>query len=637
MIKSGAVFVFSVAESGIKRWTDGMLWSPSRIQGNFLVYRELSEKGYTRNSPRSSLPNDIGTIKNNGLMKKTITITHNGTDFHLISYYKKEDISCGRLQKPTTSHQIMALHLPARMFQLEKLRSPPKIEIGPDGIERIDEREEPSGDLRDITIIAGGYRDTSDSNPSSSSGMNMPRASLNGASTSFIDGARPPPLSPDNDLFPSASYNSEVLHQETVVARHPNATSPFQYPSRRLTLPSMGSEGLSLPPLSSGTSHSRHSSLSTPTPHSDGRNPPSSSFSWPPTAGHPSRTSPAPWSGPTVSRLSIGDTSNSHRSRPYHVVGQSQNHQHQSHHAHHPYSQSSRSPNSTTPAMIDSFGAVSPTPSASSFGASGYQFPNHRSTSNAQDGSSYRSDGGYSPQSQMYSPRTDTPAPSQPVMAKLEEEPNPYPLSSPHPSTTTVDYNPSSTPMPYSYSGAAGSDVSHDYGTWHSQAPMSGTPYHAYASESPTSSTTSYSNHNHNGTRLVGQSSSAESIATITSRYNTTTNPGSSSMASTNGQRPSPPTSFRSRLSGSRSMATLNEPQYPATTPYVYANRLAYARRDDGQGDFSEMVDPVQNVPPLSSGSSSADSGSLSIEGSVRGMSDVDSYYRYQGKTEESG
>lgn len=37
MIKSGAVFVFSVEESGIKRWTDTMLWSPSRIDGNFLV------------------------------------------------------------------------------------------------------------------------------------------------------------------------------------------------------------------------------------------------------------------------------------------------------------------------------------------------------------------------------------------------------------------------------------------------------------------------------------------------------------------------------------------------------------------------------------------------------------------------
>lgn len=37
MIKSGAVFIFSVEESGIKRWTEGLAWSQSRISGNFLV------------------------------------------------------------------------------------------------------------------------------------------------------------------------------------------------------------------------------------------------------------------------------------------------------------------------------------------------------------------------------------------------------------------------------------------------------------------------------------------------------------------------------------------------------------------------------------------------------------------------
>jgi hypothetical protein len=37
MIRSGAVFVFCVEESGIKRWTEGLCWSPSRIVGNFLV------------------------------------------------------------------------------------------------------------------------------------------------------------------------------------------------------------------------------------------------------------------------------------------------------------------------------------------------------------------------------------------------------------------------------------------------------------------------------------------------------------------------------------------------------------------------------------------------------------------------
>ncbi|KAJ7603066.1 Gti1/Pac2 family-domain-containing protein [Roridomyces roridus] len=45
LIASGAVFVFDEEESGIKRWTDGCFWSPSRILGNFLLYRETEKKG----------------------------------------------------------------------------------------------------------------------------------------------------------------------------------------------------------------------------------------------------------------------------------------------------------------------------------------------------------------------------------------------------------------------------------------------------------------------------------------------------------------------------------------------------------------------------------------------------------------
>lgn len=44
LIRSGSVFVFDEVESGIKRWTDGRIWSPSRILGNFLIYRELERK-----------------------------------------------------------------------------------------------------------------------------------------------------------------------------------------------------------------------------------------------------------------------------------------------------------------------------------------------------------------------------------------------------------------------------------------------------------------------------------------------------------------------------------------------------------------------------------------------------------------
>ena len=37
MITSGSVFVFDENESGMKQWTDGFAWSPSRVLGNFLV------------------------------------------------------------------------------------------------------------------------------------------------------------------------------------------------------------------------------------------------------------------------------------------------------------------------------------------------------------------------------------------------------------------------------------------------------------------------------------------------------------------------------------------------------------------------------------------------------------------------
>ncbi|KAJ2385543.1 Global transcription regulator sge1, partial [Coemansia sp. RSA 2559] len=44
LIGDGTVIVFDEREAGMKRWTDGKLWTPSRILGNFLTYRELDKK-----------------------------------------------------------------------------------------------------------------------------------------------------------------------------------------------------------------------------------------------------------------------------------------------------------------------------------------------------------------------------------------------------------------------------------------------------------------------------------------------------------------------------------------------------------------------------------------------------------------
>ncbi|WAQ84463.1 hypothetical protein PtA15_5A33 [Puccinia triticina] len=49
-IRSGSVYVFDETKAGIKRWTDGRVWSPSRILNNFLVYREIDQKRPTANT-----------------------------------------------------------------------------------------------------------------------------------------------------------------------------------------------------------------------------------------------------------------------------------------------------------------------------------------------------------------------------------------------------------------------------------------------------------------------------------------------------------------------------------------------------------------------------------------------------------
>ncbi|KAI9271518.1 Gti1/Pac2 family-domain-containing protein, partial [Phascolomyces articulosus] len=99
LVTSGAVFCFDENESGIKRWTDGLVWSPSRILGNFLVYRELDKRAPSNDGVRTSCQNLserqreralVGSLTNsyrfkrNGLIKKSMSIVVNGVQQHLI-------------------------------------------------------------------------------------------------------------------------------------------------------------------------------------------------------------------------------------------------------------------------------------------------------------------------------------------------------------------------------------------------------------------------------------------------------------------------------------------------------------------------------------------------------------------------
>ncbi|KXN83000.1 Transcriptional regulator MIT1 [Leucoagaricus sp. SymC.cos] len=171
MITSGSVFVFDEDESGIKRWTDGFFWSPSRILGNFLLYRETDKRGSghrtgkesdvefdgSKNDGSLSRPKSdpvhpgvdkqrerslVGSLTNSykfkpdGLMKKTFSLTINGVAQHLISYYKIEDVESGRLRPPSSLPELASLEISPEYLDKTHFRNPPKVELGTDGVLR---------------------------------------------------------------------------------------------------------------------------------------------------------------------------------------------------------------------------------------------------------------------------------------------------------------------------------------------------------------------------------------------------------------------------------------------------------------------------------------------------------------------
>jgi hypothetical protein len=128
IISSGNIFVYEENASGIRRWTDGITWSPSRIMGNFLVYRELRDGHQPGEKKRAakkrkrgsddltgtdtngkseedrqligSLSLDAYNFKPGGLAKKTLSVELRGVRHHIISYYRVDDIKAGIFRRP---------------------------------------------------------------------------------------------------------------------------------------------------------------------------------------------------------------------------------------------------------------------------------------------------------------------------------------------------------------------------------------------------------------------------------------------------------------------------------------------------------------------------------------------------------
>ncbi|RKP01144.1 hypothetical protein CXG81DRAFT_6619, partial [Caulochytrium protostelioides] len=105
-VKSGTIFVWDEDDSGIKRWTDSRHWSPSRINGVFLIYREVEPtraKAIGSNGSVTTVPDSTEfVVKENGLTKKALSIqTRDGRKQHLVCYYTRDDVRASRYPPPT--------------------------------------------------------------------------------------------------------------------------------------------------------------------------------------------------------------------------------------------------------------------------------------------------------------------------------------------------------------------------------------------------------------------------------------------------------------------------------------------------------------------------------------------------------
>ncbi|OAA71907.1 cAMP-independent regulatory protein pac2 [Akanthomyces lecanii RCEF 1005] len=168
LIKSGNIFIYEEHSSGIKRWTDGVSWSPSRILGNFLIYRELdkpfppgekkralkkskkSPQGIVKSEPLATLNMpyvgaagldqsgnskdqersligslvDSYSFKDNGLVKKTISVSFNGVTHHMVSYYNVDDVTSGKLETPSSSVHLRGITPRPALLLSQNFRTP---------------------------------------------------------------------------------------------------------------------------------------------------------------------------------------------------------------------------------------------------------------------------------------------------------------------------------------------------------------------------------------------------------------------------------------------------------------------------------------------------------------------------------
>lgn len=100
--------------------------------------RQYNEEYKTSDRERALVGSltDTYKFKTGGLIKKTLSIQVNGSSQHLISYYTKEDVLCGKLASPSTIPDIASVRISPELFMQQNFRIPLSLEY-PENYKRL--------------------------------------------------------------------------------------------------------------------------------------------------------------------------------------------------------------------------------------------------------------------------------------------------------------------------------------------------------------------------------------------------------------------------------------------------------------------------------------------------------------------
>lgn len=294
LIVSGNVFVYEEATSGIKRWTDGIPWSPSRILTNFLIYRQLNnpfppgeKKRATKRGQRPSRPGDpypstgakptssddsyrfspgspagsgvkleenadkdanrglLGSLvdsyefKENGLLKKTMTVVINNVQHHLVSYYSLDDAKY-HLDTPREDPRLKDIPLREELLNQPKFKFPNFDDAGDGTFEQMDNTQTayayyPNGYDPSRHLSTGSQGHVSHQDPNSQWPYSMtPYASRPYASQSHASsqGSYPISSAPYMSIPPTPTSYSQHNHHQPTQHAHPNPVHQLAYPEQ---------------------------------------------------------------------------------------------------------------------------------------------------------------------------------------------------------------------------------------------------------------------------------------------------------------------------------------------------------------------------------------------------------------------